>query len=370
MPEYNYLTKEQREFFLEHGWLRIPNAIDKKILDKWMSDFWVRLGWDEHDKSTWKLDYLKMPKHHEIPPSDFSPDAWKAMCEIVGGEDKIDKEREYLTGDNFIPNFGSKYWKTHLHPVEEAKGWHTDNDYYRQFLDSATNALTIINCFTDVKPGQGGTFLAEDGIKGIVDFLYEHPEGLDPPFSYLYRHVKNCKKFATVEAKAGDVFITHALLPHSPSKNHLHEVRVITNPHVNLKDPYNLNRPDGDYTLCEQVILRALGRDSVPEFKPTRPREVYFPRTFTFKRARVQEELDRLVATAKAKGLPADSVDSIYLRGEEFIKEHEKRNGYDRPHGPGGLCLTPEDPVGLEFERERMKMLGPPLNLPQSVTST
>jgi hypothetical protein len=32
--------------------------------------------------------------------------------EIVGGEDKIDKEREYLTGDNFIANFGSEYWKT------------------------------------------------------------------------------------------------------------------------------------------------------------------------------------------------------------------------------------------------------------------
>jgi hypothetical protein len=58
--------------------------------------------------------------------------------------------------------------------------------------------LTIINCFTDVKPGQGGTFLAEDGIKRMVDFLYEHPEGLDPPFSYLYRDVKDCKKFTTV----------------------------------------------------------------------------------------------------------------------------------------------------------------------------
>jgi hypothetical protein len=32
--------------------------------------------------------------------------------EIVGGEDKIDREREYLTGDNFIANFGSEYWKT------------------------------------------------------------------------------------------------------------------------------------------------------------------------------------------------------------------------------------------------------------------
>ncbi|KAJ7652287.1 hypothetical protein B0H17DRAFT_408733 [Mycena rosella] len=52
MPEHNYLTKEQREFFLEHRWLHIPNAINKKILDKWMSDFWVRLGWDKHDKLT------------------------------------------------------------------------------------------------------------------------------------------------------------------------------------------------------------------------------------------------------------------------------------------------------------------------------
>jgi hypothetical protein len=63
-------------------------------------------------------------------------------------------------------------------------------------------------------------------------------------------------------------------------------------------------------------------------------------------------------------------VDSIYLRGEEFIKEHEKRNGYDRSHGPGGLCLTPEDPVGLEFEKERMKVLGLPLNPPQFAMST
>ncbi|KAJ7189934.1 hypothetical protein B0H12DRAFT_1332311 [Mycena haematopus] len=284
MPAYNYLTKEQREFFLEHGWLRIPNAIDKTVLDKWMSDFWVRLGWDERDKSTWETDYLKMPKHHEIPPSEFSPDAWKAMCEIVGGEDKIDKEREYLTGDNFIANFGSEYWETHPHTVQDATGWHTDNDYYRQFLDSASNALTIINCFTD----------------GIVEFLYQHPEGIDPRSRTCIAH-GSCRKFATVEAKAGDVFITHALLPHAPSKNHLHELRVITNPHVNLKEPYNLNRADGDYTLCEQVILRALGRTSVPEFKPTRPREVYFPRTFTFKRARVQEELARLVAAAAAK---------------------------------------------------------------------
>ena len=31
---------------------------------------------------------------------------------IVGGEDRIDTDREYLTGDNFIVNFGTAEWKT------------------------------------------------------------------------------------------------------------------------------------------------------------------------------------------------------------------------------------------------------------------
>jgi hypothetical protein len=154
---------------------------------------------------------------------------------------------------------------------------------------------------------------------------------------------------------------------------------VITNPHVNLKEPYNLNRADGNYvsteehfvlcqiiklnsamyiqSLCEQVILQALGRESVPEYRPRRSREIYFPRTFSFKRARVQAELDRMIAAAKAKGLPESSVQSLYVRGPEVIKEHERRNGYDRPHGPAGVCDTIKDPVGKAFSAQRAREL-------------
>lgn len=49
-------------------------------------------------------------------------------------------------------------------------------------------------------------------------------------------------------------------------------------------------------SLCEQVILRALGRDSVPEYVLTRERQTYYPRTAAFKRARILGELDRIVA--------------------------------------------------------------------------
>lgn len=90
-------------------------------------------------------------------------------------------------------------------------------------------------------------------------------------------------------------------------------------------------------TLCEQVILRALNRASIPEYKPTRQRLAHYPRTAYFKRARITEELKRLIAAAEEKGLSAESVDSIYLKGEDAITEHERRNGYDKAYGPGGV---------------------------------
>lgn len=89
--------------------------------------------------------------------------------------------------------------------------------------------------------------------------LYNHPEGLDPPYSDvpIYAHIKDCKNFAQIEAKAGDVFITHSFLPHTHTPNHLPYARVITNPHVNLKDPFNLNRSDGNY-VRHSFFLRSI----------------------------------------------------------------------------------------------------------------
>ena len=149
------------------------------------------------------------------------------------------------------------------------------------------------------------------------------------------------------------MFITHQLLPHSHSANHLHYPRIITNPHVSLKEDLSLNREDGQYvsdpaskvaltkqTLCEQVILRALGRQSISEWRPTRERLAHYPRTAYFKRARIEQELDRLAEQAKVSG---QSVDSIYLKDEAAILEHEKRNGYNLDYGPNGVMSSQQE---------------------------
>jgi hypothetical protein len=42
----------------------------------------------------------------------------------------------------------------------------------------------------------------------------------------------------------------------------MHYARVITNPHVNLKEPYNLNRADGDYVRLSRSPAPSLDADA------------------------------------------------------------------------------------------------------------
>jgi hypothetical protein len=87
--------------------------------------------------------------------------------------------------------------------------------------------------------------------------------------------------------------------------------------------------------------LRGLGRDSVPEFKPTRERKFWYPRNAGFKRAKAEDELKRMIAAAKAKGLDESSVDSIYSRrGTKEFEEFERRNGFDKEVGESGLLMV------------------------------
>ena len=86
----------------------------------------------------------------------------------------------------------------------------------------------------------------------MCDTWYKHPEGAEPPFwdkeISPYKGIKETMDPVFLEAKAGDVIITHDFLPHSSQSNRtLGNVKVIANPHVALTQPLQLARDDGDY---------------------------------------------------------------------------------------------------------------------------
>ncbi len=97
-------------------------------------------------------------------------------------------------------------------------------------------------------------------------------------FQWFCQQIKDpekCGLFQQMTGKCGDVVLMHPFMMHSASRNSLHVPRVITNPFVCLKEPFNFDRADPrEYSLVEKKTLKELGVDSLPNWKIKGNREV------------------------------------------------------------------------------------------------
>lgn len=67
----------------------------------------------------------------------------------------------------------------------------------------------------------------------------------------------------------------------------------------------------------------------------------WYPRNWAFKEAKILDELEAMIAAAKARGLDETAVDSIWLKGEQARKDFDRRNGMLLPvHAEAGLELN------------------------------
>ncbi|TFY79606.1 hypothetical protein EWM64_g4403 [Hericium alpestre] len=317
---YEHLTQEQVDFFMENGYVVVKNAFFKETADEWTKDVWVRLGMDPNDKSTWSKDRIHMPKHKEERVATFAPKAWEIMKELLGGEDRIDTASS-TWGDSFIVNLGAPEY-VGATPAEPQNliNWHVDGDFFVHFLDSPEQALLVIPLYTDIKHNGGATYICTDGLDKIANYLSEHPEGVLPtglsftPSTSTYEHhpdhpqywshlkeVKKCNNFVELTGEVGDVVLMHPLMLHSASKNYIRLPRIITNPPVALRQPFNFNRenPD-DYSLVEKKTLKALGVDKF-EFKATTERRTVVPKRVFLQRQMLEEEKKRLAELEKSR---------------------------------------------------------------------
>jgi hypothetical protein len=138
---YEHLSPDQRAHFLEHGWVKVDGGIPSDHIRAWTENAFVRLGWDEHDKSTWTEEAYHMPRHREVKHSQHMPKAWGVACtsaclsvrpcvrstlcrpstssgdltrafivaELVGGKDRWDDDIFSTSGDSLIVNVGSEH---------------------------------------------------------------------------------------------------------------------------------------------------------------------------------------------------------------------------------------------------------------------
>jgi len=306
---FKYLSQEDADHFLEKGYVVLRGAIPEPHLKMAKETVWVRLGMDENDKNTWTKEEIHMPRHKMWHAKDFAPKVWGAMSELMGGEDRVDYKTASW-GDSFICNLGNpEYDPEEVIDPRDLGPWHVDGDWFRHFLDAENQALECLVLYSDVEERAGPTYIATDGIGKVAKWLLEHPEGsedmCDPEGSgnrIVPQIVRECKDFVTLTGKTGDVFLCHFLTPHSRSRNHIRNSRFIINPFVSFAEPQQLKRenPD-DYSLIELKTLHDLDCDWI-DFKPTRERYRFLPRTKAKKDALINEEIQRLKEWEKKTG--------------------------------------------------------------------
>lgn len=132
----------------------------------------------------------------------------------------------------------------------------------------------------------------------------------------------------------GDVYLLHPFMLHSASRNVLREVRIITNPPVSLKEPFNYNRADGRYSLIEQKTLRDLGRpEGLPEWRITGEREMLTP-------ARVQ--------VCNQTNVPIGMIASVLIGFLLQIQADMRRQEMERLQGTGDATTKLAQAIPLD----------------------
>jgi len=252
------LSESQVQHFIENGFIHLTDCFDKDFAKQWTDGAFLRLGYDRDDPSTWEKPIVHMPNEEWVTVKEFAPKAYSAICQLLGGEDRIEPNPRWANG--FIVNFSLGADREWIPPSPESGGWHKDGDFFWHFLDSPEQGLLVIVIWKDIQPCGGGTFIAPDSIKPVAEHLMADKTGIHPFTGGWGDLITQCHDFREVTGKAGDVILMHPYMLHASSQNPSGTARFITNPPVALREPMNFNRENpADFSPVERAVLHALG---------------------------------------------------------------------------------------------------------------
>jgi hypothetical protein len=290
------LSPEEVNHFINHGYVTVHDCFSRETAQAITDRAFQRLGYDKDDRNTWAAPRIHMPslEYYDLP--EFSPRAWEAICQLLGGVERIKLPATW--SDALIANFhegADQPWRA---PSAECPGWHKDGDFFRHFLDSPEQGLLTLVVWSDIKHKGGGTYIAPDSIKVVTGYLKDRTDGVKPnefPFKAM---IHDCKEFIEFTGNVGDVVLLHPYMLHTVSQNHSDVARFITNPPVSLKEPMQFNRENlADFSPVELAVLNALGVERF-DYQPTHERERIVPERVLREQKMIEEQKARLAGIA------------------------------------------------------------------------
>jgi hypothetical protein len=259
------LSAEQIDQFVELGFCTLPGAFTPHCAAAACDLVWARMaqnaGIHRDDPRTWPAFY-NGEKHIDAPAVRACvTEALAEAIETLLGPGRWRGIRN--CNWNFWPvNFSFGADESDAFPCE---GWHIDGEWFSwpptpgwHSLDAMQQGPLAFGLFTDLAPGGGGTALALGSHKTTARLLARYPQGHADCnlFDEVLR--EPIGNFHEITGEAGDVVLAHPLLLHARGYKRSGPPRIISITDAELGAPISLHRADGDYSILEESIRRAL----------------------------------------------------------------------------------------------------------------
>ena len=210
------LSPSEINQFVERGYVVQRGALSPQITAEWLDWCFQRLECGPESRPDRLEPLTRLPGLLEVDGRELCPAGWKAVCQLIGGEDRSKDGWSFTDCFHVNSHIGiEEPWRV---PTIASGEWHIDGDLHRRFLDSAEWALVALITLTSSPHNGGATLVAENSVAPVAHYLLEHTEGIDGfNWGTLLEGVP-CQ-FAQVETQPGDILFLHPYLIHSSSPN-------------------------------------------------------------------------------------------------------------------------------------------------------
>lgn len=267
VPDSEFFTKEEKEFFIEHGYLRIPKAFSRAIAEK-VQQAVEKLCMDQCNTPQLDIEAIKLQS--EFSQGFFRPGKKLTGMPAIGmNSERVFRALDIVIGKNHysaddfkahglftmtFPGFTQRPWRA----PANAGSWHIDNGIrFEKFysLESARCACVPVFLVTDVKP-EGGATACVPGSHKVLSALFKKFGYLDYPQmrSICELMASTAENIHTLHGEAGDLVIMHPFLAHSPSANTESTTRIMSNTALGLARGRNYDPTSAYMSWVEESI--------------------------------------------------------------------------------------------------------------------
>ena len=244
------LGDDQVEQFIQDGFVRIGRAFPRDVAKECCGLLWRETGCDPADPASWTRPVIRI-SHHDGKPfrkAVNTPILHAAFDRLVG-------KGRWRPRRN-IGGFPIRF----PHPDDPGDtGWHIDGLEDSFSLASEGRALVMLFLFSDVGRFDAPTRIRIGSHRPMARRLAAGGDaGL--PTEETSRAAKRLNIFAEALAtgEAGTVYLCHPFLVHAAQRHRGTSPRFLAQPPLHSKQPFELEREDGDYSPVEMAIRQAL----------------------------------------------------------------------------------------------------------------